>query len=219
MMRAFSSDPHRIFIANRQRGRVKSANPTRANHSMLLGGILLLGLLLGGLAAVVALPRPALTGGQPSASPTQSPMPSPTVSASLPAEDVPGDDLARLPRYPGSVRSDYEVALDDRYRLTVTEYLAHAGIGEVRAFYQGVITAHGWERADIGFTDGEWSYSLVGGETLALIEIEETNGLVEIDLQLSEPVAVPSSQPAPHPTVPPPPPPPAPPLDDDDDDD
>jgi hypothetical protein len=197
-----------------------SANLTRARLTLLLAGILLCGLLIGGLAAVVAFPRPALFGGQPIASPTQSPGPSPTALATLPASDVPGEDLVTLPRYPGSVRSDYEVALDDRYRLIVTEYLAAAGVEEVRAFYQGVITAHGWERADIGFSGGEWSYSLVDGDTLALIEIEEAGGLVEIDLQISEPLALPTPADAPNSTLaPPPPPPPAPPGDDDDDDD
>ncbi len=133
--------------------------------------------------------------------------------------DVAGEDLATLPRYPASVRSDYQVAVEERYRLIVTEYLAAARADEVQAFYRGVIAAHGWERADIGFTDGEWSYSLVDGETLALIEIEEADGLVEIDLQISEPIAAPNN-PAAVPTIAPPPaPPPPPPGDDDDDDD
>jgi hypothetical protein len=197
---------------------VISANLTRARLWLLLVGILLCGLLIGGLAAVVAFPRPALFGGQQIASPTQSPGPSPTALATLPASDAPGEDLVTLPRYPGSVRSDYEVALDDTYRLIVTEYLASAGIEEVRAFYQGVITAHGWERADIGFSEGEWSYSLVDGNTLALIEIEEARGLVEIDLQISEPLAVPTPVSAPNATPVPPPPLPPPPGDDDDDD-
>ncbi len=185
----------------------------RANATVVLVAILLCGLLLGGLVAVVAYPRPAILGGQPIAAPTQSPKPSPTAMAQLPASDVSGEDLGTLPRFPGSVRSDYEVALDDRYRLVVTEYLVDASMDEVRAFYQGVIAAHGWERADIGFTDGEWSYSLVDGDMLALIEIEEAGGLIEIDLQLSEPLAAPTSVPAPPATAAPPPPP----GDDDDD--
>lgn len=193
-----------------------SANLTRARLTLLLVGILLCGLLIGGMAALVAFPLPALFGGQHIASPTLSPAPSPTVHATLPASDAPGEDLAALPRFPGSVRSDYEVALDDRYRLTVTEFLATAGVEEVRAFYQGVITAHGWERADIGFSEGEWSYSLADGDTLALIEIEEAGGLVEIDLQISEPLPRPTPASAPESTPAPPAPPP--PGDDDDDD-
>lgn len=192
-----------------------SANLTRARLTLLLVGILLCGLLIGGMAALVAFPRPALFGGEQVASPTLSPAPSPSALATLPASDVPGEDLVALPRYPGSVRSDYQVALDDRYRLTVTEYLVTAAVEEVRAFYQGVITAHGWERADIGFSEGEWSYSLADGDTLALIEIEEAGGLIEIDLQISEPVAVPTPDSAPASTPAPPPPPPG---DDDDDD-
>jgi hypothetical protein len=195
---------------------VISASLTRARLTLLLVAILLCGLLIGGTAALVAFPRAALFGGQQIASPTLSPAPSPTALATLPASEAPGEDLATLPRYPGSVRSDYEVALDDRYRLTVTEYLVAGDIQEVRAFYQGVITAHGWERADIGFSEGEWSYSLADGDTLALIEIEEAGGLVEIDLQISEPLARPTPATAPYSTPAPPPPPP--PGDDDDDD-
>jgi hypothetical protein len=176
-------------------------------------GILLCGLLRATLLAVVLLPRIPILEGQPPATPSTVPTPSPTPAVVLPASDVAGEDIATLPRFPGSVRSDYEVALDERYRLLVTEYLVDAPIDEVRAFYQGVIASQGWDRADIGFSDGEWSYSLVDGDSLALIEIEEAGGLVEIDLQISEPIAAPA--PAPAPTDAPEPLPPT--FDDDDD--
>jgi len=191
------------------------ANLTRARLTLLLAASLRCGLLIGGTGALVAIPRwPALFGERQTAAPTLSSPTSPTSPTILPASDAPGEDLVALPRFPGSVRSDYEVALDDRYRLTVTEFLATAAVEEVRAFYQGVITAHGWERADIGFSDGEWSYSLADGDTLALIEIEQAGSLVEIDLQISEPLTVLTPDAAPAP----PPPPPPPPGDDDDDD-
>lgn len=216
MMRAFSSGPHFTFIATAQHGRVPSANRARANLVPVVGSILLCAALLVGVAAFLASPRLTILGQEPIAMPTQSPTPSPTASARLPSADVAGEDLATLPRYPGSIRSDYEVAVDEAYRLIVTEYLADAGIDEIRAFYQGVIAAHGWERADIGFSNGEWSYALVDGSLLALIEIEEANGLVEIDLQMSEPLAVSTPTPTEEP-APPAPPPPSPPGDDDDD--
>jgi hypothetical protein len=120
------------------------------------------------------------------------------------------------------VRSAHEVIGDGGFRVTANEYRADASVDDVRAFYQRVIADHGWERADIGFDHGEWSYVLVGGSVEALIEIEEVGGIVEIDLQVSEPIATPAPAPAtPAPTAAPaapPPPPPAPPGDDDDDD-
>ena len=184
-----------------------------ASVALLAAGILLAGALLGSLATAWGDP-------QPSATPIALQTPPPSVPASvaaLPAADVAGEDLARLPRYPGSVRTAHKVSRDERYRLTATEYLADAVIDDVRAFYQGVIAEHGWERADISHSDGTWAYVLVDGRTEALIEIEMTGGLVEIDLQVSEPLPGPTPAPTPVPAAPPPPP--APPPDDDDDDD
>lgn len=191
---------------------VRTTSVPPATIALTVGGILLCGLLLGGIVVLAADLMSPNVGVEPSPRLTSSP--SPTDTAQLPAEDIAGEDLAALPRFPGSVRTDYEVALDERYRLIVTEYLALADIEEVIAYYQGVIATQGWERADIGFADGEWSYALVDGPTLALIEIEEADGLIEIDLQISEPIAAPAEGPAP---APPPPPPPLPPGDDDDD--
>ena len=208
------------FIPTPQRWGVPSANRARTNLATLVGIILLCAALFVGLAVYLASPRLTILGQEPAATPTESPTPSPTATARIPAADVAGEDLATLPRYPGSVRTDYEIAVDDQYRLIVIEYVAAAEFDDVRMFYQGVIAAQGWERADIGFTNGEWSWALVDGTVLALIEIEEANGLIEIDLQMSEPLAVPTPAPTEAPAAPPPPPPPpSPPPGDDDDDD
>lgn len=179
------------------------------------------GVLLGSLTT-----RIAGIGETPSPTPLVLPSPSASLRPELPTADVEGEEIGRLPRYPGSVRSEYEVMLDDRFRLLVTEYLADAPLDEVRAYYEGVIDEHGWSRADINYAAGEWTYVLVDGSTEALIELEVTNGLVEIDLQLSEPIADaepdPTSTPTPLPTARPATPAPAgppPPPDDDDDDD
>lgn len=108
--------------------------------------------------------------------------------SSLPAADVPGEDIARLPRYPGSVRTEFGIDEDDAWRTTSVELLADATLDEVRAFYQNVMVDEGWQRADISFSGGEWTYVLVDGRLEAVIELEELDGLVEIDLQLGEPV-------------------------------
>lgn len=199
-------------------------NPAMLSRTSL--AVLLVAVLAGG----VVLGRAVTAFGEDvdGASPSQvaTPDPSPT-PAELPGADVVGEDLERLPRYPGSVRSEYELSRDDRYRLVAVEYTADATVEEVRAFYQQVIGDHGWDRADVNYAAGEWTYVLVDGRTEALVEIEEWNGLIEIDLQISEPIATPvpeptpSPSPSPEPVAPPPaqPAPPPPDGDDDDDDD
>ena len=194
---------------------------SRAALALVIIVVLIGGVVLGSVVTAVATPSPT-----PALSPSARVSPD---SSGLPTADVPGDDLERLPRYPGSVRTEYEISVDDRFRLVATEYLADAGLDDVRAFYQGVIEDHGWQRADINYSGDEWTYVLVDGSTEALVEIEITRGFVEVDLQISTAIASPRPEPTPSPTTAPtapPPPPPAPPAptdddgaDDDDDDD
>jgi hypothetical protein len=193
---------------------------SRLTLALLIIVVVMGGVLVGGAVTAIIAPSPT-----PTSTPTPTASPS---AASMPGSDVAGDDIARLPRYPGSVRSDHEIDVDDRYRLTAVEYLADATIDEVRLFYQNVIDAHGWEPADIQYEDGEWTYVLVDGRTEALIELEITGGLVEIDLQISAPMRTPSPSPSPTPSPSPSPeptpvpaatPPPAQPTPSDDDDD
>jgi hypothetical protein len=190
---------------------------SRVALALLIIVVLIGGVVLGSVVTAVATPSPTRT-------PSMSMAPD---ASGLPTADVSGDDLERLPRYPGSVRTEYEISVDDRFRLVATEYLADASMDDVRAFYQGVIEDHGWERADINYSGDEWTYVLVDGSTEALIEIEVTRGFVEIDLQISTAIATPTPKPTPSPTTEPTAPPPAPPAptptdddgDDDDDDD
>ncbi|HSI99768.1 MAG TPA: hypothetical protein VLA59_05225 [Patescibacteria group bacterium] len=218
-MRAFSSDAHGDLIGtDDDPGVMDAIRLSRVTLALLIIVVMVGGVLLGSAVTAMVAPTPT---------PTPTPTPAATPSdAAIPTDDVAGEDLERLPRYPGSVRTEYEVSIDDRYRLTAVEYFADATIDEVRLFYQGVIEEHGWERADIQYSGGEWTYVLVDGSVEALIEIEVTRGNVEIDLQVSAPIASPSPSPSespsptPEPTRPPPAaPPPAPPPGDDDDDD
>lgn len=190
---------------------MRCVNLSRASLALLVVAVLLGGVVLGS-ALPAWVDTPAAT-------------PSPTVAVTapspggLPTADVAGEDLARLPRYPGSVRTAFVVSTDEQFRLTAVEFMADATLDDVRAFYQGVIVEHGWQRADIGFLGEEWTYVLVDGRTEALIEIEVTQGLGEIDLQISEPIETPAPEPTPAPTTAPPPQQPAPPPPGDDDDD
>jgi hypothetical protein len=221
-MRGFSSSPHHPFMAPPQREVVQSVQLRPAHLAIAVGIILASGIVLGGYAASFRGPRAAETSEPPAAVPTLG-----SPRATLSSVDAPGIEIDGLPRYPGAVRTAHEILLEGDFRLTANEYQARATVDEVRVFYQAVIAEHGWERADISFDHGEWSYILVdGGGVEALVEIEEFGGLVEIDLQVSEPIASPAPastapDPTPAPTTAPvaPPPPPPPPGDDDDDED
>ena len=221
-MRNLSCRPHRPLIGFGHDIVVQLVKIPRASLALLIAAVLVCGVVLGGVWSSLRGADP--TPGPVAASSTPSFTPSPSVGVA----DVAGEDLERLPRYPGTVRSGYEMVREDRFRLIATEYHVKATVDEVRTFYQGVIAEHGWERADINFDHGEWSYVLVDGSIEALIEIEEFGGLVEIDLQISEPIEshtptpaapTPTSAPTSAPNVPPPPPPPPPGDDDDGDDD
>jgi hypothetical protein len=177
-------------------GAMNFSTTSRAGMALLLVAVLAFGVVLG--SAIAAF---GLGGEAPTPTTTPTPFPSSVANADLPHADAEGHELARLPRYPGSVRTEYEISIDDRYRLTAVEYLADAGIEEVRAFYQRVMDQHGWEVADITYAAGEWTYVLVDGRTEALVELEQWNGLIEVDLQISESIAPPNADPT-HSTQP-----------------
>lgn len=179
----------------------------RATLALLVIVVLGGGVVLGSLVTTMAShDRPT-----PSASPAPTSAPA---SAGLPGADVDGEELERLPRYPGSVRTEFEVTRGDRFILTASEYFADASVDDVRRYYEDVIDDHGWQRADIRYAGGEWTYLLVDGDTEALIEIEVTRGFVEIDLQVNTAMASspsktpePTATPAPRPPTPAPEPP------------
>jgi hypothetical protein len=189
---------------------------SRAALALLIGAGLVGGILLGSV--VTAFVPPEAATSQAPTTPEAS-----ASTASLPGSDVSGEDFARLPRYPGSVRTEYELTRDDAFRLTAVEYFADHDLDAVRGFYQTVISEHGWQRADITYSGGEWTYLLVDGGTDALIELEVTRGFVEIDIQVSEPIGSPEPSPAPTPRpnqpAATPPPAPAPPDEDDEGED
>ena len=165
---------------------------SRAALALLIGAGLVGGVFIGSVVTAFVPP-------EPSALTSPSPPPVTASAASLPGADVSGEDFTRLPRYPGSVRTEYELTRDDAFRLTAVEYFADDDLDAVRAFYQGVISEHGWQRADITYSGGEWTYLLVDGGTDALIELEVTRGFVEIDIQVSEPIEPPEPEPTPTP--------------------
>jgi hypothetical protein len=163
--------------------------------------VLLIAIVAGGVALWEAIP----SAGEEHALVGPTGPPSPSAAAVLPSADARGADLESLPRYPGSVRVGYDRSRDDRLHRVGVRFVADASVGDIRAFYQEVAAERGWQRADIDYTDGGWSYVLVRNRTEAWVVIEPADGLVAIRIEVSRPIATaaPSSPPAVQPAAPP----------------
>jgi len=105
----------------------------------------------------------------------------------IPAMDVPGEDIADLPRYPGAVRVEYRQSTAEQLLLTEVEYVVAAPLDTVRDFYRDLFYVQGWSVADLGFYQGEWTFFVIMDEREAHIEVEARGELVEVELELSEP--------------------------------
>ena len=115
---------------------------------------------------------------------------------SLPTEDVPGKDIRDLPRYPGSVRVEYNRKEQNRFVFTRLRYLSHAKLDIVRGFYRGVFRSKNWMVANAEFSEGEWAFLVVYGEREAQVRIEpHSRGVTRVDAVLSK--SLPEKKPAP----------------------
>jgi hypothetical protein len=128
---------------------------------------------------------------------SERPSPSNTKPApSLPAEDVPGKDIRDLPRYPGSVRVEYNRKEQNRFVFTRLRYLSHAKLDNIRGFYRGVFRSKNWMVANAEFSEGEWAFLVVYGEREAQVKIEpHSRGVTRVDGVLSK--SLPEKKPAP----------------------
>lgn len=115
---------------------------------------------------------------------------SPEVSSveSVPEEDVPGEDVAGLPRYPGSVRVKYESHDLGDARVREVGYVTEGRLGEVEDFYERRLGENGWSLRGSDFDGGEVGMRAGRDGAEALVEIEREGGLVGIDVEVSGPV-------------------------------
>ncbi len=108
--------------------------------------------------------------------------------AEMPTRDVTGADVEGLPRFPGSVRVEYRhVILGDLEEMEV-EYVAAAELDDVHDFYRNVFDEEGWIVADLGIFQGEWTFFVVSGEREAVVELEARQSLVEVEIEVMEPI-------------------------------
>ena len=108
-------------------------------------------------------------------------------AASLPSEDAPGRDVPDLPRYPDSVRVEYERKELDALVITRASYLSREKLDVVRGFYRGVFRSEDWKVANAEFSDGEWTFLVVKGEREAEIEVRSHGTVSETEMRLSAP--------------------------------
>jgi cell division septation protein DedD len=106
---------------------------------------------------------------------------------SVPDEDVRGEEIPGLPRYPGSTRVAYEQKRIGDLLVTRTEYVARADLDQAREFYRDTFRAEEWAVADVSYSRGEWTFFVARGEREAVVEIEEQNSLIEVELESSKP--------------------------------
>jgi hypothetical protein len=194
-MRRFSSPFNRRLI-DRGYGPAGMNGPSApAEASTALGGSTASrrpGARLLGLAAVAltfllagyALGRLVTASGEPD--PAQLARPT-SAGWSMPATDANGVDLPRLPRYPGSVRVDYQRQVTGTLLVTEVEYLTAEPIEKVHRFYRSEFRARGWKVANVEFVNGEWKFLLLRDTIEATAELEPRGGVVEIDLDLFAP--------------------------------
>lgn len=105
-----------------------------------------------------------------------------------PTQDVAGADISDLPRYPGAIRTEYRQEVINNLLNTEVEYLVSAELEAVHNFYRNVFDEEGWSVADLGIHMGEWTFFVVSEEREALVELEIEYGLVEIEIEITEPV-------------------------------
>jgi hypothetical protein len=108
---------------------------------------------------------------------------------SIPSDDAPGRDLSGLPRYPGSVRVEYERGQRGGLEMVRARYLTRDGLDAVRGYYRGVFRAEEWEVANAEFYEDEWTFLVLHGDREADVEIETHEGDVTgMDVELTEPL-------------------------------
>jgi len=115
-------------------------------------------------------------------------LPNTEPTTSLPSKDVPGRDMSDLPRYPGSVRVEYEHKKEDLLLITRLGYLSLEKLDVIRGFYRGVFRSEGWKVANVEYSGGEWVFLVVKGRREADIEIKRRDQRTRVDIESSEPL-------------------------------
>ncbi len=104
-----------------------------------------------------------------------------------PQEDVPGADVPGMPRYPDSIRAEYEREQLEDLVATDVEYVTTDDPAAVQDFYREVFRTGGWAEADVGVVSGEFFYFVTKDEREVVVEIEERPEFTEIEIEETKP--------------------------------
>ena len=107
----------------------------------------------------------------------------------VPSKDLPGEDVPGMRRYPGAVRVKYESHLLGDVQVTEAGYLAEGRVIEAGRFYTQRLSESGWSFKGDDFDEGELALRARRGEEEVLVELEQRGELVEIEMELSEPLS------------------------------
>jgi hypothetical protein len=107
----------------------------------------------------------------------------------VPADDLPGADVPGLPRYPGAVRVKYESHLLGDARVREVGYVAEGSVHEAESFYRQRLDENGWSFEGADLDRGELDLRARRGEVEMLVEIEQADELIEIEMELTEPLS------------------------------
>lgn len=112
----------------------------------------------------------------------------PTADLTVPVMDVPGEDIAGLPPYPDMRRVEYRQVIMGDLLETEVEYVMEGDLEPVHDYFRGVFDAEGWDVADLHIFQGEWTFFVIKDEREALVELESRGPLVEVEIELTEPL-------------------------------
>src|SRR5690606_25085223 len=102
--------------------------------------------------------------------------------------DIPGSELAALPRYPSSTRVGYRQTTTDTLVETRVEYVTSDDLAQVHSFYRGAFAENGWFVADLDFSQRERYFFVVNGVQEARVRVTDDERAVTIRITHSEPL-------------------------------
>lgn len=121
--------------------------------------------------------------------PQESPAAAPVAESvqTMPVHDVPGDDIDSLPRPPTAVRVEFAEDVEAGQSVTEVEYIADLPVDSARNYYRSMFGRRGWAVESVTYRFGEWVYVVRSGTAEAVVEIEPSVDLVEVEVELRAP--------------------------------
>ena len=164
-------------------GNQKKSSKTAVTVLLIAAGILLLiaGIIIGRLSSTSSQQEPA-------DNPTAINAVVPTADLSVPVLDVPGDNIPGLPPFPGMRRVEYRQVIIGDLLETEVEYVIEGPLEPIHDYYRQLFDDEGWKVADLHIFQGEWTFFIIQGEREALVELESRGPLVEVEIELTEPI-------------------------------